>query len=691
MDGQSYNYTRLIIRIAFGAICLGTNAIAQPMSWASSPTPITPVKATGDKPSVTLTIKSGTTVIPNSNAALKGIVSLFVTIKARSSSPNNLITRSTLVWVTQAGVKMAFANISTVNTICALSCTYQVNVNTSTFADMTGQIYADATVAGGNIGIDGPYTAQFKNASTPPAVALLSPANGSTVSGSISVSLNASDNIGLSIVYLLLDGVVIYSGKNSPVTVPINTNNYKDGSHSLMAYAFNVRNQYTISNTVLINIKNTQPAVTVQPLASTISPSILSGVSPTLVLSDPNNKDTLFITQSGKDILTSFDGSKWTTFTGPFSNIILKGNTGAHNVTITSSVTIENNIFCAAGCTITAQGTKRNTIVTYDPVITHQASVINGNAFTSAWVVSNDTVNNVKAPRKHVVANVVSPAAPSDIGSYGAPVSRSSFPLWHPVLPPNMNDVNQGSVGDCYFLAPLSSFAGGVVPGTNTIIGNPDMLHEKAVELADGTVLTEWNSKTSPGTPAFIRVTKDLSAYYAAPFAKYTWNPGVIWAPILEKAFAYYRSGANTYASISGGYMYEPTNGLGGYAYDYDYFSGSWINVATNKSQTRDAFRSKWQAQLAALQVGSFGSGAGTYPSNTRLYVNANTPIVGGHAYAYLGSYLINKQQVDVFRNPWGFDYSGAASGVLNISDSTMDSSFVWGPYTKNIPDLSKY
>ena len=87
-------------------------------------------------------------------------------------------------------------------------------------------------------------------------------------------------------------------------------------------------------------------------------------------------------------------------------------------------------------------------------------------------------------------------------------------------------DVNQGYVGDCYFLASLAAFAN----------QKPSLMTESAVDMGDGTFAVRFNN-------TYVRVSNQLSVggyggyAYAHPGSNNT-----IWAMVMEKAFCYFRN-----------------------------------------------------------------------------------------------------------------------------------------------------
>jgi hypothetical protein len=107
---------------------------------------------------------------------------------------------------------------------------------------------------------------------------------------------------------------------------------------------------------------------------------------------------------------------------------------------------------------------------------------------------------------------------------------------------------------------------------------------------------------------------------------------GSIWAAVFEKAFAYFRTGANTYASISAGWMGEVYNDLGvGYT---DFWP------ATDSSSSLYTLLSTDLAADDEITLGTLSDAPN---------------LVGDHAYTLVSAYTgANGVQYYVVRNPWG-------------------------------------
>ena len=92
---------------------------------------------------------------------------------------------------------------------------------------------------------------------TSPTVSVTAPANGSTVSGTVTVSANASDNTGVSGVQFLLDGTNLGAeDTTSPYAVSWNTTTATNGSHTLTARARDAAGNTTTSSSVTVTVSN---------------------------------------------------------------------------------------------------------------------------------------------------------------------------------------------------------------------------------------------------------------------------------------------------------------------------------------------------------------------------------------------------------------------------------------------------
>ncbi|MCB9652184.1 MAG: S8 family serine peptidase [Deltaproteobacteria bacterium] len=89
---------------------------------------------------------------------------------------------------------------------------------------------------------------------TPPTVGINSPANGATVSGSVSVQASATDNVGVTSVELRVDGTTVTT-QAPPATFTWDSTSVANGSHSLQVRAFDAAGN-SASASVTVNVSN---------------------------------------------------------------------------------------------------------------------------------------------------------------------------------------------------------------------------------------------------------------------------------------------------------------------------------------------------------------------------------------------------------------------------------------------------
>jgi hypothetical protein len=91
---------------------------------------------------------------------------------------------------------------------------------------------------------------------TPPTTSITSPANGATVSGTVTVSASASDNVGVSRVELFVDGSLHSTDTSSPYSFSWNTTTVANGSHNLQTRAYDAAGNSGSSSVVSVNVSN---------------------------------------------------------------------------------------------------------------------------------------------------------------------------------------------------------------------------------------------------------------------------------------------------------------------------------------------------------------------------------------------------------------------------------------------------
>jgi hypothetical protein len=86
-----------------------------------------------------------------------------------------------------------------------------------------------------------------------PTVSITAPANGATVSGSVSITANAGDNVGVTRVDFLIDGAVISNDSTSPYQYSWSSGSVANGVHTITARAYDSAQYSEVSITVTVD------------------------------------------------------------------------------------------------------------------------------------------------------------------------------------------------------------------------------------------------------------------------------------------------------------------------------------------------------------------------------------------------------------------------------------------------------
>jgi glucose/arabinose dehydrogenase len=116
-----------------------------------------------------------------------------------------------------------------------------------------------STDAAGNLATSGDFTFATTDVpdTTPPAVSMTAPANGAVVSGSVTVSADASDNAGVVGVRFILDGANLGSEVAAPpFTIAWDSSQASNGPHLLAALARDAAGNQMTSSSVSVTVSN---------------------------------------------------------------------------------------------------------------------------------------------------------------------------------------------------------------------------------------------------------------------------------------------------------------------------------------------------------------------------------------------------------------------------------------------------
>src|SRR5947209_8187231 len=200
---------------------------------------------------------------PQEASAQLGSLIVNMTSPASGSTVSGTVTVSASVTVigflTVQGVqfKLDGANLGAEDT----SAPYSVSWNTTFASNGSHTLTAVATDVLGLQFTSNPVTVNVANApppdTTPPTVSITSPANGATVSGTITVTANAADNVGVAGVQFRVDGANVGAEDSAaPYSASFNTTAVANGSHTLSAVARDAAGNRTTSAGVTVSVSN---------------------------------------------------------------------------------------------------------------------------------------------------------------------------------------------------------------------------------------------------------------------------------------------------------------------------------------------------------------------------------------------------------------------------------------------------
>jgi hypothetical protein len=221
---------------------------------------------------------------------------------------------------------------------------------------------------------------------TPPTVSISSPASGVTVLGSaVTISANASDNVGVAGVQFKLDGANLGAEDTSaPYSVTWNTTTTANSSHTLSAVARDAAGNRTTAATVSVQVNNANTAPTISGIANrTVNTGTSTGPIAFTVSDAETSASSLTVSASSSDPTLV-----------PTANIVLGGAGSSRTVTVTPAA----NKTGTATITLTVSDGSQTKSTSF--VLTVNSQPTNGltfastsGAITAPFVAANGTIS----------------------------------------------------------------------------------------------------------------------------------------------------------------------------------------------------------------------------------------------------------------------------------------------------------
>jgi len=228
---------------------------------------------------------------PANNAAVSGTVSV------NASASDNVGVTSVQFYVNGA--------LQATDT----STPYLYSWNTTSLAAGLYTLMAMAYDAAGNVGQSVNVPVTVVKDTIPPTVSMTAPTNNATVSGTITITASAGDNVGVSKVEFYKEGVLLTATNVAPYSYNWNTTSVANGSHILSAKAYDASNNIGQSSTVTVSVNNTF-SDTVTPTVTTFNLPA-TATSLTVPVSSFTATDNVGVTGYCVSTINSSSGCAW--------------------------------------------------------------------------------------------------------------------------------------------------------------------------------------------------------------------------------------------------------------------------------------------------------------------------------------------------------------------------------------------
>jgi len=206
------------------------------------------------------------------------------------------------------------------------------------------------------------FSAQAQTDTTPPTVAIIFPTSGETTSGTINLTMNASDNVGVWTVQFFIDGAA-FAGEANFAAPPNrsfgavwDTTTARNGAHTIVAEACDSPRNCTSSDPVTVTVSNASGSTdTTPPTVSITSPAsgaIVSGTTSMFTSASDNvgvaavrfeiDGVLLFEQRHDPTVGSPNDGFTWVTTSGSKGSHTLTAvaRDAAGNTTTSAPVTV---------------------------------------------------------------------------------------------------------------------------------------------------------------------------------------------------------------------------------------------------------------------------------------------------------------------------------------------------------------
>lgn len=378
-----------------------------------------------------------------------------------------------------------------------------------------------------------------------------------------------------------------------------------------------------------------------------------------LVVMGTLGNDVISLSQTATGlVLTTLSGSQ--SFTGTFAGLAIYGFAGNDVLQTGSTVSLSVEVYGGDGSDsvyASGAGAARLFGQAGDDLLVSIGGgadeLTGGDGIDGFWLDNSDTVTDASSVENgfgavHRISSFIQPWTTDSASSDYVTLEADGRDLKDPVLDPyatkytdysdrplfvdgaQYNDIIQGGLGDCYYLASLAGLAQ----------QDPALVRQVIAPLGDGTYAVRFYRY---GREFYYRIDGDLptNSYGKLVYARLT-PQGETWVALMEKAYAHFRYNENTYDSLTGGWMSTVLRELTNKSTDTH-----WTTSDANRTYT---YIQTWLDAGHAVTAGSI--------------TNPSSPVVGSHAYMVESVFTVDGVQYIRVYNPWGVDGRGVDSNT---------------------------
>jgi hypothetical protein len=313
---------------------------------------------------------------------------------------------------------------------------------TTSLTNGSHTLTAVAKDAAGNSSAPASVTVTVANDKTAPTVSFTAPAVGASVSGTVPVTVDAADNVGVVSVQYQLDGANLGTAvTTSPFSTSWNTTGVSNGSHTLTAVAKDAAGNSSTLASVTVTVSNTVADTTV-PTVSITAPTAgapVSGANVTLTATASDNVGVASVQfqVDGANVnaadTTAPYSVTWdsTTVANGSHTISAVAKDAAGNTSTPASVTVTvSNTAAAAKATLNPtslafQNTRANSTSTVNVSVTNSGTAPLTFGATGDTAISGTNATNFRVSNDNCAGKSVNPGASCTITVSFTPTLRA--------------------------------------------------------------------------------------------------------------------------------------------------------------------------------------------------------------------------------------------------------------------------